>query len=161
MLHNHLEHRFVEHIPERLEQGVLYICMEYAIAVHSCCCGCNGEVVTPFTPTDWSMTFDGETVSLSPSIGNWNFACRSHYFIRRGRVVEAMSWTDEQVEDGRRQDRDVKASYYAIHKPITSIQTTPTAIHQVKKSKIGSLFIRTCANVARTFWKKLCPKSKD
>lgn len=161
MLHNHLEHRFVEHIPERLEQGVLYICMEYATAVHSCCCGCNGEVVTPFTPTDWSMTFDGETVSLSPSIGNWNFACRSHYFIRRGRVVEAMSWTDEQVEDGRRQDRDVKASYYDMHKPITSIQTTPTAIHQVKKSKIGSLFIRTCADVARTFWKKLCPKSKD
>lgn len=161
MLHNHLEHRFVEHIPEHLEQGVLYICMEYATAVHYCCCGCRGEVVTPFTPTDWSMTFDGETVSLSPSIGNWNFACRSHYFIRRGRVVEATSWTDEQIEGGRLQDRDVKASYYAIHKPITSIQTTPTATPQVKTFKSGSLFIRTCTDVAKTFWKKLCPKSKD
>lgn len=107
------------------------------------------------------MTFDGETVSLSPSIGNWNFACRSHYFIRRGRVVEATSWTDEQIEGGRLQDRDVKASYYAIHKPITSIQTTPTATPQVKTFKSGSLFIRTCTDVAKTFWKKLCPKSKD
>jgi len=56
------------------------------------------EVVTPFTPTDWKMTFDGETVSLRPSIGNWNDACRSHYVIERGRVIEALPWADWQVE---------------------------------------------------------------
>jgi Family of unknown function (DUF6527) len=89
MQHKRLEHRFVEHLPERLEAGVLYISMEYATAAVGCCCGCGKEVVTPFTPTDWSMTFDGETISLSPSIGNWNFDCRSHYFIRRGRIIEA------------------------------------------------------------------------
>jgi hypothetical protein len=43
--------------------------------------------VTPFTPTDWRMTFDGESVSLDPSVGNWNQKCRSHYVIRRNRVL--------------------------------------------------------------------------
>jgi Family of unknown function (DUF6527) len=114
MRHNHLEHRFVQYIPERLDSGVLYISMEYATAAHRCCCGCGEEVVTPFSPTDWSMTFDGEAVSLSPSIGNWNFACRSHYFIRRGRVLEAGAWTDNQVEGNRRMDRSAKARYYDV-----------------------------------------------
>ena len=102
MRHKRLEHRFVEHIPERLEPGVLYISMEYATSAHSCCCGCGEEVVTPFTPTDWKMTFDGETISLRPSIGNWTLNCRSHYVIDRGKVIEAGPWSDEQVEAERR-----------------------------------------------------------
>lgn len=161
MRHTCLEHRFVKHIPEHLEPGVLYICMEYATAAHHCCCGCGKEVVTPFTPTDWSMTFDGETVSLYPSIGNWNFACRSHYFIRRGRVVEATSWTDEQVEAGRRQDRAVKANYYATPELTTDIQPTPEPPRQVKTSKTDPSFIGICISAARTFWKNLRHKSKS
>ncbi|MGN5478201.1 DUF6527 family protein [Cupriavidus basilensis] len=41
------------------------------------------QVVTPFTPTDWRMTYDGATVSLHPSVGNWNQRCRSHYVISK------------------------------------------------------------------------------
>lgn len=117
MRHTRLEHRFVEHIPEKVETGVLYISMEYGTAAHSCCCGCGEEVVTPFTPTDWKMTFDGETVSLHPSIGNWSLACRSHYVIKRGRVIEAGPWTDEQVAAERRRDRAVKARHYGATIP--------------------------------------------
>lgn len=84
-----LEHRFVEHIPQQVEPGVLYVSFAYATAIHSCCCGCGTQVVTPLSPTDWQMVFDGETVSLHPSIGNWNFPCRSHYFIKRDRVIPA------------------------------------------------------------------------
>lgn len=112
MRHKRLEHRFVEHIPEALQPGVLYVSMEYATAAHSCCCGCGEEVVTPFTPTDWKMTFDGETISLRPSVGSWTLPCRSHYVIDRGKVVEAGPWTDEQVEAERRRDRAAKARYY-------------------------------------------------
>ena len=112
MRHKQLEHRFVEHIPERLEPGVLYVSMEYATSAHSCCCGCGEEVVTPFTPTDWKMTFDGETISLRPSIGNWTLKCRSHYVIDRGKVIEAGPWRDEQVEAERRRDRAAKARFY-------------------------------------------------
>ncbi|WP_411463009.1 DUF6527 family protein [Agrobacterium pusense] len=86
--------------------------MEYATSAHSCCCGCGEEVVTPFTPTDWKMAFDGETISLRPSIGNWTLECRSHYVIDRGKVIEAAPWSDEQVEAERRRDRAAKADFY-------------------------------------------------
>lgn len=110
--HKRLKHRFVKHIPERLEAGILYVSMEYATSTHSCCCGCGEEVVAPFTPTDWKMTFDGETISLRPSIGNWTLKCRSHYVIDRGKVIEAAPWSDEQVEAERRRNRAAKARFY-------------------------------------------------
>lgn len=112
MKHSSLMHRFVRSIPKELEPGILYVSMEYATAIHACCCGCGNQVVTPFTPTDWQMTFDGEAISLSPSIGNWNFPCRSHYFIKRGQVVVAAPWNSRQVMEGRSQDRVSKAQYY-------------------------------------------------
>lgn len=107
-----LEHRFVEHFPEVLEPGVLYVSVEYGSAAHSCCCGCGEEVVTPLTPTDWSMTYDGETVTLHPSVGSWTLPCRSHYVIRRNRVLEAPPWSDRQIDAERRRDRRAKAAYY-------------------------------------------------
>ena len=112
MQHQRLRHRFVEHIPERLDPGILYISMEYATSAHSCCCGCGEEVVAPFTPTDWKMTFDGETVSLRPSIGSWTLKCESHYVIDRGKVIEAGPWSEEQVTAERRRDRAAKARFY-------------------------------------------------
>ena len=77
-----LTHEFVEFIPDMIEEGKLYVSIEYATTVHKCCCGCGKEVVTPLSPTDWKLIFDGKTVSLDPSIGNWSFPCRSHYWIR-------------------------------------------------------------------------------
>nr|WP_321982920.1 DUF6527 family protein [uncultured Cohaesibacter sp.] len=86
--------------------------MEYATSAHSCCCGCGEEVVTPFTPTDWKMTYNGETISLHPSIGNWMLKCRSHYVIRQGMVIEAGPWSQEQVEAECRRDRAAKRRFY-------------------------------------------------
>ena len=136
MRHQTLEHRFVRNVPRELEPGVLYISMEYATAVHSCCCGCGDRVVTPFTPTDWKMTFDGDSVSLHPSIGNWNQKCRSHYVIRRNRVVEAGSWSGKQIEAERHRDKQTKAAYYdqfeghklgAITSPTEAVSKSTTA----------------------------------
>ena len=107
-----LEHRFCKHIPESLEPGVLYVSMEYATAVHSCCCGCGEEIVTPFTPTDWKMTFDGRAISLWPSVGNWTLPCRSHYVVREGTVIQARPWKDEEIAAERRRDRAAKARYF-------------------------------------------------
>ena len=107
-----LEPEFVHHLPDVLEEGKLYVSMEFATAAHSCCCGCGNEVATPFAPTDWSMSFDGETVSLHPSIGNWYLPCRSHYFVRKGQVFEARPWSVEEVEDEWQRDRLAKAAYY-------------------------------------------------
>lgn len=71
--------------------------MDYATSAHSCCCGCGEEVITPFTPTDWKITFDGKTNSLRPSIGNRALKCRSHYVIDRGKVIEAGPSSDERA----------------------------------------------------------------
>lgn len=137
MRHVHLEHRFVKHIPEGLEPGVLYVSMEYGTAAHRCCCGCGEEVVTPFTPTDWKMTFDGETVSLNPSIGNWTLACRSHYVIKQGRVIEAGLWTNEEIEAERYRDRAAKARYYGSFEPLQSVQTVSQAETSAQFGLIG------------------------
>ncbi len=99
-------------MPDHLEDGVLYISMEYATAIHKCCCGCGNEVVTPLSPTDWKLTFDGETISLYPSIGNWNFKCQSHYWIKNDEVEWAPKWTRGQIERGRRFEEQEKKEYY-------------------------------------------------
>lgn len=92
-----MTHSFVEYIPQNLEDGVLYISTKYATAVHKCCCGCGSEVVTPLSPKDWYLVFDGRSVSLYPSIGNWSLACRSHYWIKNSEVVWARKWSDKEI----------------------------------------------------------------
>lgn len=108
-----LRHEFVEYIPNVLKDGTLYISMTFATAVHKCCCGCGNQVVTPLSPTDWSLTFDGESISLDPSIGNWSFPCRSHYWIRKSRVSWAQAWSDSEIRAGRARDRRTKARHFA------------------------------------------------
>jgi hypothetical protein len=108
-----LRHRFLERIPEVLADGVLYVSVEFCVAVHKCCCGCGSEVVTPLSPTDWQLTFDGESVTLDPSIGSWSLQCRSHYWITNDRVVWAAAWSQEQINAGRRVDSARKERYFS------------------------------------------------
>ena len=89
----HLDYQFVDLVPETLLEGILYVSIRYAIAIHNCCCGCGNRVVTPLDPNQWELTFDGQSISLSPSIGNWNYPCRSHYWIYRGNV----KWSESNV----------------------------------------------------------------
>jgi hypothetical protein len=113
MRHTELEPRFVKVVPRELEPGILYVSMEYGTVVHSCCCGCGHEVVTPLTPTDWNLNYDGEGISLWPSVGNWNLPCQSHYIIDRNRVVECGRWSKEKIEAELNRDRTAKAKFYA------------------------------------------------
>lgn len=100
-----LQLRHVEHIPDQLEDGVLYISERFRTCSHRCCCGCGEEVVTPLSPAEWTLTTDGPTASLWPSIGNWDYACRSHYVIRRNQVIWAKQMTAGQVAAVQRRDR--------------------------------------------------------
>lgn len=108
-----LKHEFVESLPRELEEGTIYISIPFATVGHKCCCGCGREVITPLSPTDWELTFDGETVSLDPSIGNWGFPCRSHYWIVRNQVRWARPWSEKQIERGRKRDRAAKESFFS------------------------------------------------
>lgn len=91
---------------------MLYITVEYGTVVHLCPCGCGNRVVTPLSPTDWELRFNGKAVSLRPSIGNWNFPCRSHYWIVRNKVRWARRWSDDEIEKGRQEDRERKDKYF-------------------------------------------------
>jgi hypothetical protein len=97
--------QFVELIPIHLEDGVLYISEIYGTAIHKCCCGCGQEVVTPLSSAQWRLRHNGDIVTLYPSIGNWNFHCRSHYWIRQNRIEWAGSMTDRQISLLQERDR--------------------------------------------------------
>jgi hypothetical protein len=84
-----MELREVEFMPEPLEPGVLYVSRKYEVAIHLCACGCALETVTPIGAGDWTLTVADGKATLSPSIGNWQFPCRSHYWICGGAVVWA------------------------------------------------------------------------
>jgi len=112
-----LKHEFVEFVPEELKERTIYISIRFATVSHLCVCGCGNKVVTPLRPTDWKLIFDGKTISLEPSIGNWSFGCQSHYYIRNSRVRWAPRWSKQQIERGRVRDRRVKERYYAADEP--------------------------------------------
>jgi len=108
-----LRSQFVAFIPEQLEDGVLYISQRYRTATHRCCCGCGSEVVTPLGPADWTFEVVNGAVTLRPSIGNWSLPCRSHYLIRRSRVVWARDMSRDEIELGRERDRQLRVEYFA------------------------------------------------
>ncbi len=109
-----LEHRFVDQMPKReeLQEGVLYIAMGFGLAVHLCACGCGEKTVTPFSPAEWSITCDGESVSLQPSIGNWSFDCRSHYWIRDDEIIWGKPLTETMIATVRAGDTVAAERYY-------------------------------------------------
>lgn len=107
-----LNHVFVETIPDELEEGVLYISTRFRVIMHSCCCGCKNKVVTPLSPVRWKMTFDGKTISLSPSIGNWNFSCKSHYWIQNSEVEWAENWTSNKIKLGKAFEKEKRSQYF-------------------------------------------------
>jgi|GEM_PF-1496866 len=89
-----LTHKFVDSVPDMLEEDVLYVSIRFRTVIHKCCCGCGNQVVTPLSPSDWKLTFDGRSISLCPSIGNWKFPCQSHYWIKCNKV-EWVRFTEE------------------------------------------------------------------
>lgn len=78
---------FVQYIPEEVKEGVLYISIEYDTATHKCCCGCGHEVSTPIDSNGWTLLSENGKVSLSPSIGNFQLPCKTHYFIVQNQVI--------------------------------------------------------------------------
>jgi len=115
-----LRHEFIEHFPETLEEGTLYVSMQYGSASHKCCCGCGNDVYTPLSPTDWKLIFDGRTISLYPSIGNWSFLCQSHYFITNNRVQWVRGWSSQEIAAGRANDKRAKQRPYDTNQTATT-----------------------------------------
>ena len=143
-----LTHEFVEYVPRELKDDVVYVSIPFATVIHKCCCRCGRQVMTPLAPSQWTLSFDGKSISLHPSIGNGKFPCRSHYWIKQDRVVWADPWTGPQVAAGQRRDqRAVEEQFAAMGPP-----SRPTAVDNGTKpapSRVGML-----VKLKRLFGKK-------
>ena len=102
---NTIRPEYVTQFPRTFEDGVLYISEEFETAGHMCCCGCGERVITPLNPAKWQIRKDGNKVSLSPSVGNWNYACQSHYWISRSKVIETKKFDARTIQAVQRRDR--------------------------------------------------------
>lgn len=83
---------YVAIMPRDLNPGIIYICHRYGSVIHLCACGCGIKTVTPIKPEwkdGWTLTEEdgGKVVTLEPSIGNMQFPCGSHYYVRHNKIV--------------------------------------------------------------------------
>lgn len=94
-----IEH--VETIPDWLTQGTIYVSSKYFSASHMCLCGCGNLVVTPLHMVElfhsklinprnktigWDLKDELGKITMTPSIGNYNLDCKSHYIITNGKA---------------------------------------------------------------------------
>jgi len=107
----------VEFVPKELKPGVLYVAEEFGAAVHLCACGCGTKVSTPLGPTEWTVCESDGLATVTPSVGNWQLPCRSHYWIREGKVVWSGDWSPRQIAAGRRAEEERRRSHYADRAP--------------------------------------------
>jgi hypothetical protein len=112
-----LRPEFTESFPAAMDPGVLYVSIPYRTCGHLCCCGCGQEVITPLSPAQWSLTYDGDNVSLTPSIGNWALPCQSHYWIRKGKVRWSRGYAPDEIAENRERDRRQLDRHDAITEP--------------------------------------------
>jgi hypothetical protein len=124
----YLKPSFVDAFPEKLDEGVLYVALEYATMSHLCACGCGSEVITPLSPKDWEFTYNGDSISVKPSIGSWSLECESHYVIQNGAIRWAEKWDSATIQAGRERDLERKRGATAAPPPpLTAISSTSTA----------------------------------
>lgn len=143
-----LKHQFVEFMPDVIQEGVIYISLEYKSVIHKCACGCGKEVNTPLHPTGWKLLYNGESISLNPSVGNWSFDCKSHYWITNSEIEWSLKWSNETIHKVRTIENSERQEFYRnknsenLDDDNTEVETT-----SVIKSKSKSWFQKLI------FWK--------
>jgi len=87
---NELSLKYCKHIPEKIEEGILYISKEFGVAIHLCACGCQGKTVTPIEKNDkgWTILEKDGLITLRPSIGNFSGEkpYHAHYYITNNKI---------------------------------------------------------------------------
>lgn len=114
----------VREMPQVLEAGVLYVSQEFGTAAHLCACGCGSKIRTPLGPAEWTYTETALGPSLSPSIGNWQRPCKSHYWIIEGEIEWARRWTQREIEAGRATEDARRRLEFSTKPPIRTSTLT-------------------------------------
>lgn len=131
---------------------MLYISEEYETAGHKCCCGCGEKVMTPLNPAKWRLTKSPNgAVSLYPSIGNWKFACQSHYWIKENRVIPAGMMSKQKIEAVKAKDKRDSQRYIERTNQATRTQAGHTKASAPIQDKPG--LMNMIANALRGWWK--------
>ena len=76
-------------LPEKIEEGVLYISNQFGVSCHLCPCGCCTEINIPLRPTwhhGWNILREYDKVTLSPSLLNTSCPNKAHYFIVKNEI---------------------------------------------------------------------------
>lgn len=121
-------------MPPVLEEGVLYISTEYYLMAHLCASGCGEKVVLPLHPSQWRFTYDGDSVSVSPSVGNVGLRCNAHYWITRGQIEWSDEITAQQARARHLRDRrDLEASNRGNVEPETSAAGKPSLWQRITR----------------------------
>lgn len=98
---NKFKVEFVDKIPSNLKDGILYVCISCNVIVHRCACECGERTVTPIDKKyGWVMKYDGQAITLRPSIGNFSIPCRSHYYITDNNVEWLESYQQKNNKKG-------------------------------------------------------------
>src|SRR3546814_17897930 len=118
-------------MPPRLEEGVLYVSLEHTVIMHLCASGCGNEVALPLSPTYWRLTYDGQSLSVRPSIGSWSLPCRSHYFIDDRWLVWAVVCTDTQITPRRAMARYRMSTKHTP--PLQAMVAGQTGVHSTAR----------------------------
>jgi len=67
---------------KEIKEREVWISEYWGCAVHRCLCGCGEKTVLPLNNTGWQLIKEsGNRVSFTPSIGNYQIPCKSHYII--------------------------------------------------------------------------------
>jgi Family of unknown function (DUF6527) len=84
---------YCDEIPSPHKEKTFYISEKYKVAIHLCACGCGAVTVTPFNhqrfpDLHWELIKETDgTVSLSPSVGNQNQPCGTHYWFKHNVAI--------------------------------------------------------------------------
>lgn len=130
---------FVETIPadsEELKTGILYICMKYNTLVHRCPCGCGGLSEIGLHPATRRLIYDGQYVSIVPSIGVRTLRCRSHYWITKNRIVWERPLSeelDDWFDQGRRDQTRAHAENLVVDQKFDRKRQFSRLMHNIKK----------------------------
>ncbi|ESX29343.1 MULTISPECIES: DUF6527 family protein [Mesorhizobium] len=93
-----------ERFPDEVTPGKFYYSDEFRSSVHLCACGCGSRVVLPIKPAGWQLMQNARSFTISPSVGNRELACRSHYLIEGGRIIWLPPMSDREVQASRARD---------------------------------------------------------
>lgn len=75
---------YVEYLPavSDMAEQKIYISKRFETSGHRCLCGCGLLTILPFDEHGWDLTEKNDKITISPSVGNHQYPCKSHYIIR-------------------------------------------------------------------------------